>query len=204
MDFNKLENDGDLINKTIASLKENGITAEVVESGDEAKERVLELIPENSEVMTATSTTLDQLGLTEILNDSDKYNSTKKELRELNRDTDHRRMQQIGAAPEYIVGSIHAVTQNGHVYIASNTGSQLPAYVYGADNVIWIVSTKKIVENGDEAIKRIYDYILPLEAERARKAYGAPGSNVSKLLIINKEVMPDRIRLIFVKEDLGF
>ncbi len=197
----------EIIQKTIDALKNNGISALVVPSSDEAKKKVLELIPEGSEVMTATSTTLNQIGLTEELNDSGKYKSTKSELKELNRETDHRQMQRIGAAPEFIAGSVHAVSQDGKVFVASNTGSQMPGYVYGADKVIWVVSAKKIVANQEDALKRIYDHVLPLESARAReayKAYGVSGSNVSKLLIFNKEVNPERITLIFVKEDLGF
>ncbi len=201
--YNALQND-EIINLTSQALKNNGINTIVVNTGKEAKEKVLELIPEGSEVMTATSTTLDQIGLTEELNESERFNSTKNELKSLSRDTDHRRMQQIGAAPQYIVGSIHAVTKDGVIFDASNSGSQLPGYSYGADRVIWVVSTKKIVANNDEALKRIYDHVLPLESERAKKAYGVPGSFVSKLLIINREVKKDRITLIFVKEDLGF
>lgn len=201
--YNTLQND-EIINLTSQALKNNGINTIVVNTSKEAKEKVLELIPEGSEVMTATSTTLDQIGLTEELNESERFNSTKNELKSLSRDTDHKRMQQIGAAPQYIVGSIHAVTQDGIVFDASNSGSQLPGYSYGADKVIWVVSTKKIVANNDEALKRIYEHVLPLESERAKKAYGVPGSFVSKLLIINREVKKDRITLIFVKEDLGF
>lgn len=199
--------DQSTIDITIKALKENGISAQVVETGEDAKKKVIDLIPEGSEVMTATSATLDQIGLTSELNDSEKFNSTKNELNKLNRETDNRRMQQIGAAPEYIVGSVHAVSQNGLVFVASNTGSQMPGYVYGAGKVIWVVSAKKIVANQEEAFERIYDHVLPLESARARetyKAYGVTGSNVSKLLIFNKEVNPDRINLIFVKEDLGF
>lgn len=206
MNYTKLA-DNQAIQRTISALRENGISTEVVNTGKEVKEKVLELIPEGSEVMTATSTTLDQLGLTTELNDSGRFISTKSELKDLKRETDHRRMQQIGAAPEYMVGSVHAVTEDGKVVIASNTGSQLPGYVYGADHVIWVVSTKKIVKDLDSAIKRVYEHVLPLESERAReayKAYGVTGSNVSKLLIINNEVNPERIKLIFVKEDLGF
>lgn len=201
--YNTLQND-EIINLTSQALKNNGINTIVVNTSKVAKEKVLELIPEGSEVMTATSTTLDQIGLTEELNESERFNSTKNELKSLSRDTDHRRMQQIGAAPQYIVGSIHAVTQDGIVFDASNSGSQLPGYSYGADKVIWVASTKKIVANNDEALKRIYEHVLPLESERAKKAYGVPGSFVSKLLIINREVKKDRITLIFVKEDLGF
>lgn len=96
------------------------------------------------------------------------------------------------------------MVENGQVLIASNSGSQLPAYVYGAAHIIWVVSTQKIVRDLDDAIKRIYEYALPLESQRVRKAYGMPHSNVSKLLIINREVNVGRLTLIFVKEKLGF
>ena len=45
---------------------------------------------------------------------------------------------------------------------------------------------------------------LPLESERAHKAYGVPGSAVNKMLVVNREVTPGRITLIFVNEKLGF
>ncbi len=125
-------------------------------------------------------------------------------LYSLDRETQGLEMQKLGAAPEWAVGSVHAVTQEGHVVIASNTGSQLPGYAYGSQHVVWIVGTQKIVENLDGAMKRIYDYVLPLESDRAHKAYGVDGSNVSKMLIVNKEVNPQRITLIFVNEKLGF
>ena len=67
----------------------------------------------------------------------------------------------------------------------------------------WVVGAQKVVKNVDEGVKRIYEYVLPLENERARKAYGV-GSNVSKLLIINKEIRSERVKLILVKEKLGF
>ncbi|MFH1750244.1 MAG: LUD domain-containing protein, partial [Candidatus Micrarchaeota archaeon] len=78
------------------------------------------------------------------------------------------------------------------------------AYAYGAGKVIWVVSTAKIVKNLDDAMSRIEEYVLPLESERARKAYGADGSSINKILIIKKEVSPDRAQLIFVNEKLGF
>lgn len=101
------------------------------------------------------------------------------------------------------MGSVHAVTQDGHILIASNSGSQLPAYAYSAAHVIWVVGTQKIVKNIEEGMKRIYEYCLPLEDARAQKAYGV-GSAVNKLLIVNVEKVPGRITIILVKEKLGF
>ncbi len=195
------------LEKTIAALKENGIESIIVDSKEQAKEKVLEFIPKKSEVMTMTSITLETVGLTDALNESGEYDSVKQKLMKLDRNTQAREMRKIGAAPEYAVGSVHAVTEDGKVVIASNTGSQLPAYVYGSAHVIWVVGTQKIVKNLDDATKRIYDYVLPLETQRARKAYNLPdtfNSAVSKMLIINKEIAPKRLMIVFVKETLGF
>lgn len=189
------------IEKTKKALQENGITVYITGNRTEAQTKVHELLPVGSEVITMTSTTLDTLGLTQEINESGKYNSVRQKFNDPQiSDSEKRR---LGAAPEYVIGSVHAVTQDGHVLIASQSGSQLPAYVYGATKVIWVLGTQKIVKNTDEGIKRIYEYCLPKEDERARKAYGV-GSAVNKLLIINREKVVDRIHLIFVKELLGF
>lgn len=202
--FSQLATD-EIIAKTVTALKANGITVVVVDTKQQAKEKVLSLIPEGEEVMTMSSATLEAIHLPEVLNESGKYKSVRKELMSLDRATQHLQMNKLGSAPHYAVGSVNAVTSDGKVLIASNTGSQLPAYAYGAGNVIWVVGTQKIVSNLDEGMKRIYDYILPLESVRLNKAYNiTTGSFVSKLLVINREIQPGRITLIFVKEKLGF
>jgi hypothetical protein len=206
MQWDTLANE-ESISKAVASLIEAGIKTEIAETSEDAKRKILAAIPKGAEVMPMTSITLDTIGISQEINESGKYNSVRDKLNKLDRTTQHREMQKLGAAPEWAIGSVHAVTEDGKVIIASNTGSQLPGYAYGSSQVIWIVGTQKIVKNLDEGLKRIYDYVLPLETKRARKAYGLPDtfhSNVSKLLIINKEVVPNRITLIFVKEKLGF
>lgn len=191
------------IEKTADALTANGINAIVVENGKAAKEKVFELIPQNAEVMTMTSTTLDTLGISQEITESKKFKAVRNTLGAMNRETQNLEMQKLGAAPEWAVGSVHTVTEDGHALIASNSGSQLPAYVYGSPHVIWVVGAQKIVKDTEEGIKRIYEYVLPLEDARAKKAYGV-GSFVSKLLIVNKEKTPNRITMILVKEVLGF
>lgn len=192
-----------IISKTIAALTANGISAEVVNSQTEAKEKVLGMIPLSSEVMTMSSITLETLGLDKEINESGKYDAVKPKLFKMDRKTQNIEMQKLGSAPVYALGSVHAVTQDGHVLIASKTGSQLPAYVYGSAHVIWIVGTQKIVATVEDGMKRIYEYILPLETEHMKRLYNVP-SAVNKLLIFNKEINPLRLHLIFVKEELGF
>jgi len=193
------------IAEAVESLKTNGINSVVVENSEEAKKKVMELLPQGSEVMTMSSVTLDTIGLAKEINESGKYNSVKAKLMKMDRTTQGLEMQKLGAAPEYVVGSVHAVTQDGKLLIASNTGSQLPAYAFGASHVIWVVGTQKIVKDEEEGKKRIYEYVLPLESERINKLNNiTAGSFVSKLLAINRERKPDRLNVIFVKEKLGF
>ncbi len=195
--------DKEIINKVVEALKKNNIEAKFVENGEAAKREVFALIPEGAEIMNMTSRTLDTLGISKEIVDSGKYNSVRKKLMGMDRSTQGLEMKKMGAAPEWVIGSVHAVTEDGHVLIASQGGSQLPAYVYGASHVIWVVGAQKIVKNIEEGIKRIHEHSLPLEDARARQAYGT-GSAVNKLLIINKEVKPGRISLILVNEVLGF
>lgn len=191
------------INRTTKALKNNGIKALVLKNGKEARKKVLELLPKGAEVMTMTSVTLDTIGISGEINESGRYNSVRSKLMSMNRNTQGLEMQKMGAAPQWTIGSVHAVTEKGQVLIASNSGSQLPAYAYGSAHVIWVVGTQKIVKNIDEGLKRIHEYCLPLEDKRAQKAYGMH-SNVSKILIVNKEMNPNRITMILVKEELGF
>lgn len=200
--WNKIPSDS-IIEKTAKALKQNGIEGIVVQNKKAAKEKVLELIPKGASVMTMSSVTLDTSGISKEINESGNFDSIKNKLNSMKRETQRREMQMLGAAPEFAVGSVHALTWDGKLLIASNTGSQLPAYVYGADRVIWVIGAQKIVEDFDEGLKRIYEHILPLESERLKKLYGIP-SNVSKLLVINKEIRQGRLTAIIVKEPLGF
>ncbi len=192
------------ITRTANALKQNGIRVFVAETAAEAKTRLAEVIPAGAEVFTSSSTTFIQLGLLEEIDRADgRYDSVRVKLGKLDPKTQSREMQKLGATPEYIVGSVHAVTETGSVLVASMTGSQLAPYAASAAHVVWIVGTQKIVPSLDEALKRLEEYTFPLEDQRAQKAYGVH-SAINKLLVINRESTPDRITLIFVKENLGF
>lgn len=194
----------EILQNTKKALEANNFNVHIADAGEEAKKIALELIPKGAEVITMTSVTLTDLGLESEFNDSGNYDSVKAKLSKMNRETEGNAMQKLGAAPDYAIGSVHAVTQDGKVIVASNTGSQMAGYVYGSPHVVWVVGAQKIVKDFDDGIKRIYDYVLPLESERAHKAYGVEGSFVSKLLVFNKEVNPERINIVLVKENLGF
>lgn len=191
------------VEKVMKQLKKNNINAIYAENAEEAKAKVLEIISKGARVFAGQSKTLDQINLSEAIENSNNMISVRKEYMSLDYEKEKDKIRMLRSTPDVIVGSVHAITKDGVVLIASNTGSQLASYASSAGKVIWVVGTQKIVDNQKEGFKRIYDFVLPLESERLKKLYGVP-SNVSKLLIVNKEVDPNRITLVFVNEVLGF
>ena len=201
-DFTELP-DKSTIEETINNLKPRGFEVFFVESSEDAKKKVLELIPQGSKVLASASVSLETTGLKKEIDESGKFVSVRNEYMALDREKDSDKIRILRSTPDYIIASVHAVTVKGEVLIASNTGSQLAGYSSGAKKVIWVVGVQKIVANLDEGFKRIYDYVVKLENEHMQKLYGV-NTNVSKLLIYNKEIVPGRVKLIFVNEKLGF
>jgi acyl-CoA hydrolase len=199
----------DQITRTAAALETNGMRAIVVDTGDEARHQVFSLLPAGAQVLTMTSRTLETIGVAEEINEpsdvdeSRRYDAIRPRLLQMDMKTQWPEMRRMGASPDYAVGSVHAVTEHGEVFVASASGSQLAAYVSGAGSVIWVVGSQKIVPDRDAAFQRIYEYSFPREDERAREAYGM-SSGVNKVLVVNREFLPDRITVILVKQELGF
>ncbi|MEO6059932.1 MAG: LUD domain-containing protein [Candidatus Limnocylindria bacterium] len=189
--------------RTIAALRANQIDAELAPSPAAARARVLELIPDGAEVLCATSRTIEKLGLLEDLEQSGRYAAVRPAYLKLDRKADAAQIRRMRSAPEFVVGSVHAVTDSGQVVIASQTGSQLSAYVYGAGRVIWVVGTQKLVTDLDEAMRRIEEHALPLEEARSQLAYKI-GSGINKVVVVNAEFRPGRTNLIFVPARIGF
>lgn len=200
-DYSKIVSQSEL-EVTKNALESKGFTVKVAKNKQQAKEIVLGLVKKGSQVFTATSVTLDQLGLTKELN-GEKYISTRSKFMPLYGQEDKKHeMKSIGSVSEYAVGSVNAVTQEGELLMASATGSQIPNYAYGASNVIWVVSTSKIVKDMNEAMHRLENHTFPLEDVRAQKAYGT-SSSINFLLVYRKDPT-NRATIVFVEEPLGF
>jgi len=191
------------IERTAKALEANGIHTIIVENGEEAKRIFFALVPEGSEVFLGASVTLETLGIKDEIDELGRYDALRPKMFKMDRATQGREIRKLVGAPDYAAGSVHAVTEAGQVMIASNTGSQLGPYASGAGKIIWIVGAQKIVNDLNEGFRRIFEYDLPLETEHMRQLYNAPTS-VNKVLIVNRELRPDRITMIIVKEQIGF
>jgi hypothetical protein len=191
------------INEAASALERNGMTSLVVDSSDQAREAVRSILPIGSEVFNNTSRTLEAIGVAEDIERSGLYQPLRPRLYQMDREMQAREMRQLAAAPDFVVGSAHAVTRDGSILIASASGSQLGPLVSGAGHVILVIGGQKIVTDLGTGLRRIYEYCFPLEDRRAREAYGVP-SGVNNVLIINRAITPSRVSAIFVRQSLGF
>jgi hypothetical protein len=195
--------DAETLERTAAALRERGLQAQIAESGAAARSAVTDLIPATAGVLTVASQTLQEIGLIGEINESGRFNSLRRELAKLDFQTQRDEMRRLGGTPDYVVGSVQAITEDGIVVCASATGSQLAPYAYGAGRVIWVVGAQKIVPDLPTAFRRIREHCYPLEDARAQRAYGQP-SSVSKALIIEAERVPGRTTVLLIPEVLGF
>ena len=191
------------VQRAAAALEANGITVLRAADAAEAKRIVLDLIPEGSQVHHGASESLDASGITHEIETSGRYEDIRSRTFSMDRETQADEIRRLSAAPDVMLGSVHAVTETGALLAASMSGSQLGPYVAGAGRVILVVGTQKIVSDVEEGLRRVEEYAFPLEDARAQAAYGIH-SGVNKVLIINREITPDRITVVFVDEVLGF
>lgn len=187
---------------TVVALEEHGFSVELVDDLDAAREAVLARIPKGSSVMTNTSVTLQETGIADAIDDGGRYESARNKMMPLDYATQLQEMKAIAGQAEYALGSVHAVTRDGTLVIASASGSQLASYAWGAANVIFVVGTQKLVPDAEEARERIYAHSLPLEDARAYAAYGI-NSRVGKILEIHQED-PGRIHVVLIRQPVGF
>jgi hypothetical protein len=187
---------------TVVALEEHGFSVEVVDGLDAARAAVLARIPQGSTVMTNTSVTLQDTGIADAVNDGGPYDSARNRMFALDFATQAQEMKAIGGQPDYALGSVHAVTHDGTLVIASASGSQLASYAWGAANVIFVVGAQKLVPTLAAAHERIYQHSLILEDARAQAAYGQH-SSVGKVLEIHQE-LPGRIHVVLVRQVVGY
>jgi len=70
-------------------------------------------------------------------------------------------VRKLAPAPDYVIGSAHAVTNAGEIIVGSGSGSQLGAYAYAGGHVILVIGHQKLVRDIDEGLRRIREYSLP-------------------------------------------
>ncbi len=190
------------LEEVAAKLRERNIEAVVVAGAAEAREAVMSRLPAGAEVHAGKSKTLLDIGVTPLIAADGAYTYLRNIYLKMDRATQMREIRKLIAAPDFMLGSVSAVTQDGILVAASATASQLGAYASGGGKLILVVGSQKVVPDLDAALKRIREYILPWEDAQVR-AVVPTGSFVGKILLIEREWVAGRIVVILVKEPVG-
>ena len=194
--------DDETLAETVVGLEEHGFSVEVVDDLDAARSAVLGRIPEGASVMTNPSVTLEETEIAEAIDNGGPYDSARTKVLALDRASQLQEIKAIMGLPEFTLGSVHAITRDGTLVIASALGSQLASYAWGARNVIFVVGAQKLVPDLDAAHERIFEHSLKLENAPTLEAYGQ-NSRVGKILEIHQED-PGRIHVVLIRAVVGF
>jgi len=190
------------IQKAAIALRAHNFSVKVVDTPAEARAYVNSILPKNQSILTVSSETVRISGLDEDINRSGKFNVIRPQLEKMDRATQRAEMRRLSASPDVVVGSVHAITENGSLVAASASGSQLGPYASSAGSVILIAGSQKIVPDIDTAMRRVQYYAYPKEDIRAREKYGMP-SAVLKVLTMNGD-WPGRSTVVLVREAIGY
>lgn len=193
---------GDRVERVAAALRSHKIEAIVVESGEEARRVVLGMIPEGAEVHSGKSKTLQDLGLYAEIVESGRYDALRPRYFAMDRKTQGREIRKLVAAPDFMLGSVAAVTDAGVLVAASATGSQLGAYSSGAGRLILIVGAQKIVADLEAALRRIDEVVFPYENAQVRELLGVDTA-LENVLLMYGEWNEGRTTVVLVREPVG-
>ena len=163
---------------------------------------MLERLPEGAEVHSGKSKTLQDAGIFDAIHDASRYDALRPRLFKMDRQTQAHEIRKLIAGPDFMLGSVNAVIEDGVLVAASASASQLGPYASTAGKVILVVGSQKIVPDLDTALKRIRDYVLPWEDSQVRKVMNI-GSFVGKILIIEREWVDGRMTVILVRKAIG-
>ena len=173
-----------------------------VDNGEQAKEEVLRRIPDGASVHSGKSKTLEDAGITAELMENDRYDFIRKRTSKLDRTKDRDEIRKLWAAPDVMVSSAHAVTEEGRIVITSASGSQIGPIASGAGKLILVIGSQKIVPDLDAAFQRIQEHVFPYEDARLREQMGV-GTKITRTLILDQDFAPGRTTIVLVRQPIG-
>jgi len=184
-----------------------GFGAHVVENSAEAMKLVQSLITEGKSFNNAGSVTLHQIGYTEwAINQKTGRNLHAEILAETD-PVKQGALRRQGFLCDYFFTSASAVSETGEIIVADLTGTRVAPLFNSANNVVFIIGSNKIAKTEAEALRRLHEYVVPLESARVRVVYKVPESRANNIVTIrgsNPWGAPKRIQVIIIKENLGY
>ncbi|WIV12750.1 lactate utilization protein [Proteiniborus sp. MB09-C3] len=196
----------------IRNFKSRNIEVAFFETLEEAKDRIIDIIPIDCSVGIGNSKTLKEMNISKLLSERgnivlDKTLTESKAESEL--------IKKKSLLSDWYITGTNAISKEGHVVNIDHSGNRVAAMIYGPDKVIIVVGKNKICDTLDEAMQRVRNISVPLNAKRA--GYNPPCLKLNKcvdcktdervcynLVIIEGQFIKDRMKLFIINEELGF
>lgn len=214
-----------LISSVMEKLENNNMKPYFCQTGEEAKELVMSLIKEGDTVTNGGSVTMKEIGVMDAVKE-------RKDITYLDRNAEGLTPEEVKEiykkaffADVYLM-SANALTLNGELYNVDGNSNRVAALLYGPESVVVVCGVNKIVENLDEAVKRVKTIAAPkntvrlhtgsycenagecmsLKNEGSFMCDGCKGSGriCCNYVVSAQQRHKDRIKVIIVNENLGY
>lgn len=193
-----------VIASSAAAIGARGIKVLLALDGLEALARIKELIPAGSEVMNGSSTTLIEIGYSDLLK-SEQHNwiNLYKKVTSENDPVKRAEIRRKSVTSEYFISGVNAIAMTGELVSCDASGSRVGAWPFAARHLVLVAGVNKIVPTLQDALQRVQEYAYPLENARSKKVNGV-ASQIGKCVILSNERQPGRVTLILVNDVLGY
>lgn len=199
----------ELAQKIIKGLKSRNMKGYYVKTKEEALNKALELIPEQSKITKGGSMSVNEIGLVDALK-AGNYEYCDREAME-----DKRAAELFAYNADIYLGSTNAITEDGILINIDGNSNRVSAYAYGPKKLILIVGMNKAAADVDSAMKRARNEAARLNAKRFGLSLPctltgscmnckSPDTICCQFLVTRYSRHTDRIHVILVDEALGY
>ena len=181
-----------------------------VETIEEGCQLVNQMIHEGDVVSHGGSVTLNECGIIDLL-------KSRKDITYLDRENceDVQKLYRKCFSADVYLTSSNAITKKGELYNVDGNGNRVAAMLFGPKKVIVIVGINKIVENIDEAVKRVEEVAAVKNNIRLNKKNpcvqaghcvhcNSPVKICREYTLITSSAIEKRIHIICVNQNLGY
>lgn len=201
-----------LANTIIKNMEKRRMEGYYCHTKEEAVKKVLELIPEGSSIGWGGSMTLSETGIMDAMNHGNYMmidrmaGKTPEEVKKINAEI-------FGS--DYFLMSSNAITIDGELINIDGRANRVSYLCFGPENVIIVAGMNKVVHNVEAGIARTHNVAAPPNTVRLNRNTPcaktgkcgncfSPDCICGQVVITRLSMVPNRIKVVLVGEELGF
>lgn len=199
-------------NTIIKNMEKRQMKGYYCPDSESALKKVLELIPEGASIGWGGSMTLSEIGIQQAVCEGN-YEVYNRDLAKTPEEQKEVYRQICGC--DYYLMSTNAITLNGELVNVDGRGNRVAFLCFGPENVIVIAGMNKVTTDVEDGLKRVRNMAAPPNCVRLNRNTPcsvtgkcadclSPDSICASTVITRKSMIPGRIHVILVGEELGY